>query len=231
MSETLLRQWEMLRSIPRAPRKIDAGALMARLEGAGYRITKRTLQRDLNLLSGVFPLQSDTRNTPYGWSWSADAPTFDLPAMDGPTALTVRMIEQFIPSLLPPSIHEILAPQFSRARAVLDANPNNPLGRWTGCVRVVPQGMQLLAPKVNSDATRFIYQALLDRKRIQMTYTPRSSEGEGDLGPPDVVTKRSRRVSIVEVGCDEHGRADSSRGPSFSVPTSQRRRAGRFASA
>jgi hypothetical protein len=115
MSDTLLRQWEMLRSIPRAPRKIDASTLMARLEAAGYRIDKRTVQRDLNDLSRVFPLQSDTRNTPYGWSWSPDAPTFDLPAMDGPTALTVRMIEQFIPTLLPPSVRELLAPQFARA--------------------------------------------------------------------------------------------------------------------
>jgi predicted DNA-binding transcriptional regulator YafY len=180
MSNMLLRQWEMLRSIPRAPRKIDAGALMSRLEEAGHRITLRTLQRDLNLLSSVFPLQSDTRSTPYGWSWLANAPTFDLPAMDGPTALTVRMIEQFIPTLLPPSIRELLAPQFARAKAVLDANPNNPLGRWTDCVRVVPREMPLMAPNVNEKEARVIYQALLDGKRIQMTYTPRTPDGKGD---------------------------------------------------
>jgi predicted DNA-binding transcriptional regulator YafY len=180
MSDTLLRQWEMLRSIPRFPRKIDAGALMVRLEVAGYRITKRTLQRDLNELSRVFPLQSDSRNTPYGWSWSAEAPVFDLPAMDGPTALTVRMIEQFIPTLLPPSIRELLAPQFARAKAVLDANPSNPLGRWTNCIRVVPREMPLLAPKVNEEAARVIYQSLLDGNRIQVMYTPRTPDGESD---------------------------------------------------
>jgi predicted DNA-binding transcriptional regulator YafY len=180
MSDTLLRQWEMLRAIPRFPRKVDAGTLMARLEAAGYPIALRTLQRDLKLLSSIFPLQSDTRSTPYGWSWSADAPAFDLPAMDGPTALSVRMIEQFIPTLLPPSIHELLAPQFARARAVMEANPNNPLGHWIDCVRAVPREMPLLAPKVNGEAARVIYQALLDGRRIQMTYSPRSSEGEGD---------------------------------------------------
>lgn len=130
MSETLLRQWELLRSIPRAPRKIDVGTLMAKLETAGYRISKRTLQRDLNQLSAVFPLLSDTRGPAFGWSWSADAPGFDLPAMDGATALTVRLIEQFIPTLLPPTIRDLLAPQFARAKAVLDANPNNLLGHW-----------------------------------------------------------------------------------------------------
>jgi predicted DNA-binding transcriptional regulator YafY len=180
MSDTLLRQWKMLRLIPRFPRKIEVGALMAQLEAAGYQVTRRTLQRDLNDLSSVFPLQSDTRNTPYGWSWSADAPTFDLPGMDAPAALTLRMIEQFIPTLMPPTVRELLGPQFARAKAVLEANPTNPLGRWTDCVRVVPREMPLLAPKVNAEAARAVYQAVADGKRIPMTYTPRASEGEGD---------------------------------------------------
>ena len=141
MSDTLLRQWELLRTIPRAPRKIDVASLMAKLETAGYKTTKRSIQRDLNLLSGVFPLICDDRSQTYGWSWSGDAPTFDLPAMDGPTALTVRLIEQFIPTLLPPTIRDLLAPQFARARAVLDGNPDNTLGKWTDCVRVVPREM------------------------------------------------------------------------------------------
>jgi hypothetical protein len=126
MSDTLLRQWELLRAIPRAPRKIDVGSLMSKLAAAGYKTTKRSIQRDLNLLSGVFPLVCDDRSTPYGWSWSSDAPTFDLPSMDGPTALTLRLIEQFIPTLLPPTIRDLLAPQFTRARAVLAANPDKP---------------------------------------------------------------------------------------------------------
>ena len=67
---------------------------MTKLDTAGYKTTKRSIQRDLNLLSGVFPLICDDRSQTFGWSWSGDAPTFDLPAMDGPTALTVRLIEQ-----------------------------------------------------------------------------------------------------------------------------------------
>ena len=176
MSETVLRQWELLRAIPRAPRKADVATLVARLEAAGYRITKRSVQRELNLLSSVFPLQSDTRAIPYGWSWAADAPAFDLPAMDGPTALTLRVIEQFIPTLL---ARDLLAPQFARARAVLDGNPNSTLGRWVSCVRVVPREMPLLAPKVNEEVTKVVYQSLLDGKRIKLGYVTRSSEAEG----------------------------------------------------
>lgn len=176
MSETLLRQWELLRSIPRAPRKIDVGTLINKLAEAGYRISKRTLQRDLNQLSAVFPLLSDTRGPAYGWSWSADAPGFDLPTMDGPTALTLRMIEQFIPTLLPPFIRDQLAPQFARAKAVLDCTPGNALSHWTNCVRVVPREMPLLPPKYNNDAVRIVYDALLVGRRFNAEYRSRAAE-------------------------------------------------------
>jgi predicted DNA-binding transcriptional regulator YafY len=62
MSDMLLRQWELLRAIPRAPRKIGVAALMTKLETAGYKTTKRSIQRDLNLLTAVFPLICDDRS-------------------------------------------------------------------------------------------------------------------------------------------------------------------------
>lgn len=176
MSETLLRQWEMLRSIPRAPAKVTVATLLAKLGAAGFKTTKRTVQRELNMLSNIFPLTSDDRSIPYGWSWASNAPAFDLPTMDGPTALTVRMIEQFIPSLLPPIIREQLAPQFARARAVLDGNPGNALSHWANCVRVVPREMPLLPPKFNNDAVRVVYDALLDGRRFTADYRSRAAE-------------------------------------------------------
>jgi predicted DNA-binding transcriptional regulator YafY len=177
MSDTLPRQWELLRSIPRAPRKIDVATLMAKLESAGYPTTKRSIQRDLNSLSRVFPLVCDDpgAGVAHGWSWDATAQAFDLPTMDGPTALTIRMIEQFIPTLLPPAIRELLEPQFKRAKEVLDANPGNPLKVWTDCVRVVPREMPLLPPKYNNAAIRVVYDALLAGKRFSANYKSRAA--------------------------------------------------------
>ncbi len=178
MSETLLRQWELLRAIPRAPRKIDVAGLLSKLQTAGYKTGKRSVQRDLNLLSGIFPLVCDDRSQTYGWSWSCDAPTFDLPAMDGPTALTLRLVEQFIPTMLPPTIRDLLASQFARARAVLHANPDNTLRQWADCVRVVPRDMPLLPPKFNDDAVRVVYDALLAGKRFAAEYRSRANDAD-----------------------------------------------------
>lgn len=178
MSETLLRQWEMLRSIPRAPAKVTVATLLAKLGAAGFKTSKRTVQRELNMLSTLFPLTSDDRSIPYGWSWASHAPAFDLPTMDGPTALTVRLIEQFIPTLLPPIIRDQLAPQFARARAVLDTNPGNALSHWANCVRVVPREMPLLPPQFNNEAVRVVYDALLAGKQFNAEYRSRAAAAD-----------------------------------------------------
>ncbi len=73
LSDTLVRQWRMLQMIPRAPRKIDAATLEARLREHGLAIDRRSIQRDLQKLSSVFPLVCDDRHKPYGWSWTRDA--------------------------------------------------------------------------------------------------------------------------------------------------------------
>jgi len=173
----LLRQWEMLRSIPRAPAKVTVATLLAKLAAAGFKTTKRTIQRELNQLSTVFPLQSDERSIPYGWSWASNAPAFDLPAMDAATALSLRMIEEFLPGLMPPTVWATLEPQFRRAQKLLSTYGPEELDRWTSIVRIVPREMPLLPPKVNGQAVRVIYQALLDSRCVEVRYTPRSLEG------------------------------------------------------
>ena len=119
MTDALLRQWTLLRLIPRAPRKADVSQLLALLADAGHAITRRQLQRDLNTLSRLFPISADERGVAHGWSWLREAPAFDLPRMDGATALSVKLLEQFIPQLLPPTLKDHLQPYFRQADTVL----------------------------------------------------------------------------------------------------------------
>ena len=59
--QLLLRQWAMLRMIPRYPRKITARDLMEKLFNEGFSMTKRSVERDLQSISATFPLVSDDR--------------------------------------------------------------------------------------------------------------------------------------------------------------------------
>ena len=71
----------MLQLIPRSPRKVSVQKINKQLNVHGYETTDRTIQRDLIKLSKNFPLISDERDKPFGWSWSKDAPVYDLPSM------------------------------------------------------------------------------------------------------------------------------------------------------
>lgn len=73
MSDTFLRYLLILQEMPQPPRRTDSAALALRLEELGLRVTRRTLQRDLEKLSRVLPIECTDTTKPYGWSWRPEA--------------------------------------------------------------------------------------------------------------------------------------------------------------
>ena len=59
MNDTLMRQWAMLRAIPRYPRRVDAPSIHAILGGFGMAVSLGTVQRDLKTLATSVPLDFD----------------------------------------------------------------------------------------------------------------------------------------------------------------------------
>ena len=64
MIDTLLRQWTLLRRLPRHPRRLEPARLKDKLDAMGIAVTPRTIQRDLNALAAVFPLVASTGQSP-----------------------------------------------------------------------------------------------------------------------------------------------------------------------
>ncbi|MCP3850783.1 MAG: WYL domain-containing protein [Gammaproteobacteria bacterium] len=176
MSEVLYRHWVMLQLVPRPPRKISAQTVHQRLEGLGYETTERTVQRDLIKLSRIFPLVSDDRDKPFGWSWAKDAPMFDLPSMDVNTALTFYLTEKFLKHLMPPTVSDHILPHYKRASEVLDKMPGKKLKHWRNKIRILSRTQHLLPPKIDEQVVSTVYQALLADQQFRVTYKPRSGE-------------------------------------------------------
>lgn len=161
----------MLRLVPRYPGKITTSQLRRGLASGGFEVSARTLQRDLQELSQIFPLVVDEREKPFGWSWQRDAQSFDLPGMTISEALTWAMAEQHLKTLLPASIMEQLRPHFQAARHRLDGEPQPKHGRaWLSKVRTVPPNQPLLPPQVSEAVYRVISNALLHEKQIEVRY-------------------------------------------------------------
>lgn len=69
MSDAFFRYLLLLREIPPAPEHIDTATLARRLDERGIRVTRRTIQRDLERLSLSLPLTCNDTSKPYGWAW------------------------------------------------------------------------------------------------------------------------------------------------------------------
>ncbi len=185
---TLLRQWAMLRAIPRAPRRIDTTSIRDKLTAQGYEISLRTIQRDLNMLSKDWPLLSDEAK-PQGWWWPKDA-ALDIPGLDPQTALVFKMAESHLAQVLPAATLDALSPWFKAANGVID-NLEGEYGRWTDKVRILPKGLALLPPKIDPLVQETVYQALLGEKRLSIVYLTRgaTSPKEYEISPLGLVQK------------------------------------------
>lgn len=191
--DTLLRQWQMLRMIPRYPQKITAKDLHERLQSEQFAVTKRTVERDLLALSELFPLVSDERDKPYGWSWAKDAPTFSLPGFNHNEALTLAMVEQHLNTLLPASTLEQLAPYFKSARQHLSGIPQAERTRsWLNKVRTVPPAQPLLPPIIKPAVQQVVHEALLADRQLEIKYLK--------LGVSEAMEYRIHPLAIIQRG-------------------------------
>ena len=172
--DTLLRQWQTLRFIPRFPRRISGRDLAERLTGQGFSVTKRTVERDLQSLSASFPLIVDTRSIPYGWSWEKGAAAIDVPGMSAAEAMTFAMLRQFLHPLMPPSILDQLAPYFGMAEQRLEAfGEGAPSSSWGKKIAVVPPTQSLLPPKLAAGVQVHIQEALFRDRQVRIRYRKR----------------------------------------------------------
>jgi predicted DNA-binding transcriptional regulator YafY len=197
---SLLRQWNMLRLVPRAPARISVRELCQRLCDADFPVTERTIQRDLNELAAVFPLVVDDRDKPFGWSWQRDAPSFDLPGLSLPEALTLTLVEQHMRHHLPPTTVDALQPHFESAARALSSAEGSALSRaWLNKVRTVPPHQPLHPPHMNEECQRTVYLALMQDRQLRLHYRKRDADAPTvyDAVHPLAVVQRGALIYLV----------------------------------
>ena len=167
--DSLLRYFDMLCMIPKLPQKISTPELLVKLQGMGYQVDLRTVQRDLNKLSSshLFPISSTEDTKPLCWFWPEGSSRLQLPLMSSDEALTFKLVETFLESLLPPAIRFHMAEYFKLADNTLKASP---LSCWVDKVRIIPNSLALLPPDIDSAALPVIYEALLKNHCLEVTY-------------------------------------------------------------
>ncbi|MBP64046.1 MAG: WYL domain-containing protein [Pseudomonas sp.] len=167
---TLARQWELLKLLPVRSPGATASELQRRLEQAGHASSKRTVERDLVELSRIFPLQCNTKGTPFGWYWTPGS-SAELPGLSISDALTMRLVEGSIRPLVPQNLLAALEPKFAQARKKLEALcDDNATARWAEKVASVPPALALIPPQVDPDVLEKVQTALLNDTQLECRY-------------------------------------------------------------
>ena len=173
---TSYRYLLLLRMIPRYPRKTDTATIAALLERDGISIHRRSIQRDLEKLSQSFAITCDDQHKPYGWYWTADAPSMDIPTMTPPAALAYRMVADFMSDMFPKEIYDQLKPHFRYADTLLKQTDKSTLKEWPEKIRTVGRSQPLMPPDISAEVFAVVSDSLLDGKRFQVAYQKRGEK-------------------------------------------------------
>lgn len=195
---TLSRQWELLKLLPTRGPGHTSSELRQRLADEGHAVSKRTIERDLAELAGIFPLQCNDKSAPYGWYWMPGR-AVDLPGIAVSEALTLRLVEDFIRPLMPSLMLKGLEPRFIQAKEKLEVlQAENPSARWLGKVASVQSGMPMRPPQIDAQVLEAVQMALLNDRQLNCHYYSAHNDHSGDrtLNPLGLV-QRSQVTYLV----------------------------------
>lgn len=185
---TASRQWQILSQLDRK-RWLGTAKLKEQLHTAGFDVSLRTIQRDLNALAKRFPLEKNN-TTPQGWRWQENAPLQSLPQMSLPQAVAFNMVEVNLAQLLPPAVLQELKPWFELANRQINSN-HHIADNWLDRVKIIPPTQPLIAPNIDNHIQTQVYTALFEQKQLQTSYYRRGEKHSTDyiLNPLAIVQK------------------------------------------
>ncbi len=175
------RQWELLKLLPSAGTGKTVTELTNALNDAGFEISKRQIERDLNELLETFVLDKDDRSTPHGWKWIKGA-SADLPGMTVSEALSLSLVEDTLKKLMPISMLDGLEPRFRQAEKQLVAlSKENRKAKWASKVRSVSPTMPFVPPVIDAELLETVQEALLSDIQIEVDYLGMNDEESKQL--------------------------------------------------
>lgn len=197
---TLARQWEMLKMLPSRRPGITARELAGRLAAEGFAVTKRTVERDLQALSGPFPICCNDLATPFGW-YFAPGSSLELPGLTVAEALTLKLVEQHLSRLLPATLLTHLDGHFAQAGRKLDEMAaNHPAARWADKIRSVQPSQPLLTPEVDEAVLTPLQEALLHDRQVRIAYRKAGAREEKDYALSPLALLQRGPVTYLVAG-------------------------------
>lgn len=172
MNDQIIRQFQILKTLPRHPRMLTIPDIQTSLANEGIKVTLRTLQRDMVTLSEVFVGIDNSKDADrsVGWFWSENAPVMNLSGLTITQALSFSLVKKYLTPLFPRVTLDELEPFFEQAESTLEGLQHNPLLAWPKKIAVVQPTQPLLPAHVDSEVQSGVSKALLANEQVAITY-------------------------------------------------------------
>ena len=194
MADALKRHFDILKMLSK-DRPLKTSEIHERLRGLGHDISKRTIERDLQLLSTQFPIYADDVEHALCWRFANDVAIHLFPGLSEAEAVSFIMLKQFSEQLLPQSLAQDLEPYFQEAKRTLSSGiTKSAIRSWPDKIRTVPANQPLIKPHVPHEVQKEVHAALLRDHQLRVHY-----QAQGKLEPKEYV--------INLLGLVEHGSA------------------------
>ena len=114
-SKVITRQWMIIQFLLNS-KYVSTTEIEKHLFSKGIVTTQRTIQRDLNLLETLFPLECRRDCMPYNWRWKKVEQS--VKGLSLSQALILRLVDDQLSDILPEHTQQELLPLFQKARLI-----------------------------------------------------------------------------------------------------------------
>lgn len=162
------RQWELLTLLPSAAPGKSAAELSSDLARAGYTVSRRTVERDLDGLQNRFPVNRGEEQ-PFRWYWTTGR--MQILGMSMTDAFALHQLHVFLEPLLPAAMRTQIKALGDLARKkLLEQRASNQLARWSSKVAAIPTGVPVIPPSIDPDVLESVQAAILAEEQIRASY-------------------------------------------------------------
>lgn len=114
-SKVITRQWMIIQFLLDS-KYVSTNEIEKHLGTKGIKAPQRTIQRDLNLLETLFPLECRRDSMPYSWRWKRVEKS--VKGLSLSQALILRLVDEQLGDILPEHTQQELLPLFQKARLI-----------------------------------------------------------------------------------------------------------------
>lgn len=163
---TLMRQWRLYQRLPKGPPGVTVTELLTELK-EHFQVERRTIERDLEMLSLVLQVGCNDKDKPFGWYRTVSD---KRPPMSLPEALLLHLAEPELSNLLPGMLRPLLAAGLAEASEQLQENAKSKRWQLNEKLAFVPTPQLQQAPVIDAIVLSTVQSALMEDFCVDIDY-------------------------------------------------------------